>query len=134
MVGGISLPVPMTQVLDDVDAALVIDPDFVSALNLRANLYMNRVNNTVRWDVALREARESVDHALTLAPNNIESLNQLATIQMYLELDPGGAQQTLERVRVDKRTHRTPRAARDDPGAAARGDAVLATTPRCWPI
>lgn len=46
MVGGTSLPVPKTQVLDDVDAALVLDPDFVPALNLRANIYMDRVGNS----------------------------------------------------------------------------------------
>ena len=87
------------QILDDVDAALAIDPNFVSALNLRANQYMNRVSGTTPWDVAQRESRQSIDRALELTPNNPRSLIQLAAIQMSLELDPAAAQQTLERIR-----------------------------------
>ncbi len=97
-VGGTALPVGQ-QILDDVDAALAIDPDFVSALNLRANTYLNGVDGTARWEVAEREARKSLDRALELTPNNPRSLIQLAVLQRAFELDPGGAQQTLERIR-----------------------------------
>jgi Tfp pilus assembly protein PilF len=97
-VGGTSLPAPLTQILDDVDAALAIDPDFVSALYLRANTYTNGVA-APHWDVAAREARKSIDRALEVAPNDPRLLGSLAYVQMQMELDPAAAEATYERIR-----------------------------------
>ena len=96
--GGTSLPTWPQQILDDVEAALAIDPDFVSALILRVDAYGSGARN-LRWDARLRESRKSIDRALELAPNDPRSLLVLAFIQLQLELDPRAAEQTLERIR-----------------------------------
>ena len=87
-------------ILAKVDKAIALDPDFVSALLLRANGYLNRLGGTVRWDVAAREARRSMDHALARHPENPDLIAELAYIQTVLELDLTAAQSTLERVRT----------------------------------
>ena len=40
------------EALDHVDRALALDPDFPSALDLRANLYMNRIDGLLNWEVS----------------------------------------------------------------------------------
>ena len=87
-------------ILAKVDKAIALDPDFVPALLLRANTYTNRLGGTVRWDVAAREARRSMDHALARHPENPDLIAELAYIQTVLELDLTAAQSTLERVRT----------------------------------
>jgi TolB-like protein len=85
--------------LDYVDRALELDPDFASALDLRAEFYFNRIDG-VEWDVAIREARKSIDRALANNPNRVGSLSRLAPVQIYLELDYRGAEATLDRIRM----------------------------------
>jgi len=87
-------------ILAKVDKAIALDPDFVPALLLRANTYTNRLGGTVRWDVAAREARRSIDQALARHPEDPDLIDELAYIQTVLELDLTAAQRTLERVRT----------------------------------
>lgn len=93
--------------VDYVDRALALDPDFASALDLRANLHMNRIDGLESWEIAVREARKSIDRALTNNPNRAASLDQLAAVQIHLELDYSGAEATLDRIRVVEPGFRT---------------------------
>jgi TolB-like protein len=88
------------SVIAKVDKALALDPDFAPAHGLRINGYLNRAGNTVRWDVAAREARKSIDRASARHPKFPGLIQDLAGVQMILELDYTAAQQTLERLRT----------------------------------
>ena len=94
--GGTSQLGAMRQVLEEVEHAIALDPGLVDAYWVRANAYFNRVDD-VQWDVAVREARRSIDAGLALQPDK-PYFAQLALIQMT-ELDLTAAQQTLERIR-----------------------------------
>ena len=105
-VGGAPQPMAWRQIVDKVDRAIALDADFTSAHRLRANAFMNRLRGEVRWEIAAREARASIDRALALDPDNPKTVGLLATIQMQLELDLTAAEQTLTRVRQIDPDHR----------------------------
>jgi len=87
------------QIIDRVDKAIALDPDFASAHRLRANAYNARMEGDRLWDTAAREARRSIERAIVLNPDDPYSLGLLAAIQMSLELDLAAADETLARVR-----------------------------------
>jgi len=96
--GGTTLPNPTRQIVEELDRAIALDPNFAAAYGLRANAYVNLVGGEVRWATAGPEARRSIEKALALQPDKPFFLIQLALIQM-MELDLTAAQRTLERVR-----------------------------------
>ena len=66
--GGTTQPNPMRQVLEKVDRAIALDPDFAAAYGLRANAYLNLAE--VRWATAGPEARRSIERHSRFSPTS----------------------------------------------------------------
>ena len=97
--GGATAPKPGEQILGETDRALSLDPDFVPALLLRANIYLNKFGNRACGARCPAEARKSIEHALALQPDDPSALDQLSVLQLEFDLDPSAAEATLDRVR-----------------------------------
>lgn len=73
------------------------DPDFVQPYWMLASAYAQRLGMTVPADLALQEARNLMDQAVKLAPDDPITLILLGDIQKDLELDYAGASASYEK-------------------------------------
>jgi adenylate cyclase len=97
---GTETPKPHDRMLDEIDRAISIDPDFFLAHVERAGLFFDKLGRGAACgNRCIDEARRSVDRALELQPDDPEALRLLSQIQLTDELDPAAAETTLERVR-----------------------------------
>jgi len=104
--GGTSIP-PFEQILQGVDRAIALDPDFVPAHVLRAWSFRNANGSATCVRKCIDEERRSADRALELRPDDPEALLRLGNIQLIYDLDPAAAEATFRRVsRIDPTTPR----------------------------
>ena len=104
---GTATPKPFDQMLDEIDRAIALDPNFFSAHLERADLMSRKLERGAACGSrCINEARLSIDRAIALRPDDPDALRQLGFIQLLDELDPAAAQVTFERVRQIDPTNR----------------------------
>jgi len=108
-------------------AALKIDPDYVEAWASLAVIYLTQTQSGYR-ETAIGTAltRNAIDKALAIDPNRASVLARLAHVQLMIEWDWTGAEQTLERaLRVAPRDTRVLGAAAYLANCFGRSDEAL---------
>ena len=90
-------PSDVSAMIGHLEKAVEVDPKFTFAWAFIANQYLSgRAGNN--YGERVRGAHAAIERALALQPDNFVTQLQLAQIKVFLDLDYGSAEESLERI------------------------------------